>query len=259
MSDDVAEAEVTVTPDVPIEPAERDFVRVLEVTREYPARGKVGPTVALESVSLRVAKGSVVAIQGDSGSGKTTLLNLIGGLDRPTSGEVIIGDQNLGDLNSRELASFRAKTVGFVFQEFNLLPDLTALENVLLAMEAGSPLADEERAERAFQLLEAVGIKKRVDYFPGSLSGGQKQRVAIARAIANEPQLILADEPTGNLDPNSRHQVMNYILDLSRKSGVTVIVVTHESQIADLCDNVFMFREGRGRHEGKVRLVRWRH
>jgi putative ABC transport system ATP-binding protein len=244
--------------EVPDEPINQDFVQVRKVSRIYPKKGKAGRTVALSNVSLRVPKGSIVAIQGDSGSGKTTLLNLIGGLDRPTSGEVTVGGQNLERMNSRQLATFRARSVGFVFQEFNLLPDLTAIENVLLAMEAGSSLSQTLRDERAFQLLDAVGIKKRVDYLPGNLSGGQKQRVAIARALANEPQLLLADEPTGNLDPNSRRQVMSYIMDLARKSSVTVIIVTHEADIARQCDDTFRFREPKSPNQEGMRLVHWK-
>jgi putative ABC transport system ATP-binding protein len=245
-----------VPPGPPTEARDPEFVSVRNVTRTYPKKGDVGPTVALRDVSLRVERGNIIGIQGESGSGKTTLLNLIGGLDAPTEGEIVVAGRSLGGLSSSRLADYRATTVGFVFQDYHLLPDLSAVENVLLAMEAGPSIDRREARLRATQLLEAVGMRKRAEYRPGSLSGGQKQRVAIARALANRPALVLADEPTGNLDPNSRNQVMSYLTGLARKSGVTVVVVTHDPQVAGLCDGVFRFREGRGTNEGITRLVR---
>jgi len=224
--------------------ASDDLVVVRDLWRTYrPPRGGAAVT-ALAGVYLRVARGSVVAIRGDSGSGKTTLLSLIGGLDRPDSGSITVRGQELTELSERELVLYRARTVGFVFQSYYLLPTLTAVENIEFALE---PLAipSVERRERAIEALRLVGMKKRAHHRPRELSGGEQQRVGIARAIAKRPELILADEPTGNLDPKSRSNVVDFLLRAARESRTTTIIVTHDPWIAQRCDVDHKIRNGR--------------
>ena len=196
---------------------------------------------ALDGVDIEIADGEMVAVMGPSGSGKSTLLNMIGGLDRPTSGQVIIDGQDLADI--RNLDAFRARTVGFVFQLHNLLPTLTALENVEVPMR-GQPLRRRARRERAEALLEMVGLGDRMKHLPSQLSGGQRQRVAIARALANHPRLVLADEPTGNLDSTAGEEIMNLLADLNVSQGTSLIVVTHDRRVARATDRILTMRDG---------------
>lgn len=197
---------------------------------------------ALDGVDLAVREGEMVAVMGPSGSGKSTLLNMMGGLDRPTSGQVLIGGQDLAGV--RNLDAFRSQMVGFVFQLHNLLPTLTALENVEVPMH-GQPIRRGDRRLRAKELLDLVGLADRMDHLPSQLSGGQRQRVAIARALANRPRLILADEPTGNLDTAAGAEVMQLLAQLNQEQGTTIAVVTHDRRVARSTDRILTMRDGR--------------
>ena len=202
-------------------------------------------TVAvLRGADLEVGAGELVAVVGPSGSGKSTLLHLLGGLDFADAGEITVGGRRIDRLAAAELAAFRARTVGFVFQFYQLLADFTALENALLpARIARLPLAPAER--RARDLLAAVGLADRLDHFPGQLSGGEQQRVALCRALLVEPPLLLADEPTGNLDPASGELVFERLLELSRAHGTTVVLVTHNPAMAGRCARILTLENGR--------------
>ena len=201
------------------------LAEALAVTRSY----ENGRVKALRGVDLRIEAGDFVAITGSSGSGKTTLLQMLGGLDTPDSGEIRFRGQSLSEMG--DLSSFRAQRVGFVFQSFHLLSTLSACENVQVPM-VGSPLPEKGREQRAIQLLEQVGLAERIRHRPSELSGGERQRVAIARSLANEPDLLLADEPTGNLDRESTTMVMELLSRIHRDNGTTLVVVTHDPSTA---------------------------
>ena len=199
---------------------------------------------ALRGVDLSIERGEFVALVGPSGSGKSTVLNLIGGLDRPTGGEVWIDGVELGATDERTLTRHRREHVGFVFQTFNLLPRLTAKENVALPlMFSGVPRR--ERLDRARTLLENVGLGQRLTHRPGQLSGGEQQRVAIARALVGHPALLLADEPTGNLDTTTGAEIMALLKDLNQERQLTVLVVTHDPEVASFADRIVTLRDGR--------------
>jgi putative ABC transport system ATP-binding protein len=198
---------------------------------------------ALRDVSLTIDSRQLIAITGHSGSGKSTLLNIITGIDRPTEGTVIINGIRVDRLSESELASWRGKNVGVVFQFFQLLPTLTILENVMLPMDFCNTYPKKERRERALVLLDMVNIKEQADKFPSALSGGQQQRVAIARALANDPPLIVADEPTGNLDSHTATAIFELFTTLAR-SGKTVVVVTHEREFASYFENTIRIADG---------------
>ncbi len=197
----------------------------------------------LRDVSMRVARGEMVAIMGASGSGKTTLMNVIGCMDRPTDGRYILEGQEISRLRPNQLAYLRNRKFGFVFQNFNLLARTSALENVELPMLYWSWVDRKERHRRAREVLERVGLGDRLDHHPGQLSGGQQQRVAIARALVNNPSILLADEPTGNLDSRSEREVMGIFTELHR-SGMTIIVVTHNQEIAAYAQRTIRIRDG---------------
>lgn len=199
---------------------------------------------ALNGITMEVKKGEFVAIMGPSGSGKSTLLHLIGCLDKPTRGEVIINGIETSRLSDKELTRLRRDSIGFIFQQYNLVPTLTALENVELPMIfKGVP--KEERRRKAMELLRQVGIDEVADRKPNEISGGQQQRVAIARALANSPAILLCDEPTGNLDSKTGRQVMDIIKKMNKEHGVTVILVTHDLSLADYAERIVRLRDGK--------------
>jgi len=217
-------------------------VKIENVEKTY----KLGEILvpALKNTNIELKKGEFVAVMGPSGSGKTTLLNLIGALDKPTKGKIYVDEKDLTTLKEKELTKLRRRTVGYIFQFYNLIPVLSAFENVELPMLiAGLPT--KERQERARQLLETVGLAERGDHRPDELSGGEQQRVAIVRALANKPSVVLADEPTGDLDSKTGKEVMQALRDLSRNEGATVIVVTHDPMVANLATRIFEMRDGR--------------
>jgi putative ABC transport system ATP-binding protein len=211
-----------------------------------------GEVRAVKDITFEVPEGGFAAITGKSGSGKSTLLSLLGALDKPTAGSIRIGNQNLGKLHDRRLTTFRCRNIGFVFQAFNLVPNLTALENVMLPMEfAGT--SHRARKQHAQELLESVGITgSKLKRRPGHLSGGEQQRVAIARALANRPRLILADEPTGNLDEETGNQIFELLKSCAAEQNTTIIVVTHDKSIADRCDMIFRIADGKLEGSGSI-------
>lgn len=186
---------------------------------------------ALKNVNLEIARGDLISIQGPTGGGKSTLLQMLGGLDQPTSGTISLADDHLEKLSESKLTEMRARKIGFVFQNYNLIPTLTALENVQTALvPQGVSKADSEK--RAIAALESVSLADRANHLPAELSGGQQQRVAIARALVKNPEVILADEPTGNLDEETRDQIIDLLVNLNQQQGITVILVTHDSSVA---------------------------
>ena len=200
---------------------------------------------ALDGVSLKVGDGEFLVITGPSGSGKTTLLNLIGTLDRPTSGRVVVDGADVNTLRGDALADFRRQKIGFIFQLFNLVPMLTALENVMLPLLPYRRGLSFNLKERAQELLEVVGLGERLHHLPGQLSGGQQQRVAIARALVNHPKVILADEPTGNVDSKAGQEIVDLLRRLNRELGLTVVLVTHDAALATQADRMVALRDGR--------------
>jgi putative ABC transport system ATP-binding protein len=199
---------------------------------------------ALNEVSLEVYQGGIVALMGPSGSGKSTILNLFGALDQPTSGKVIVLGREISRLGKDEQADFRNATIGFVFQNFNLIPVLTTLENVLLPSQIGQARVDDADS-RAMQLLESVGLGKQIHQSVNRLSGGQMQRVAIARALINKPRIILADEPTANLDHKTSEKVLSVLRDLCNQENATVIIATHDQAVLPWCDRIVTLHDGR--------------
>ena len=206
---------------------------------------RMGDTLvhALRGVDMAVEEGELVAILGASGSGKSTLLGLLGGLDTPTEGAVEIGGVDITKMNENELAEIRNEKIGFVFQFFNLVPTLTAVENVELPIQFSARPTVSSRS-RAVELLNTVGLDSRLRHRPGQLSGGEQQRVALARALANSPDLILADEPTGNLDTDTGSAVLESLLEVRRSTGTTLIVVTHDTRVAGVADRVLTMQDG---------------
>jgi putative ABC transport system ATP-binding protein len=198
---------------------------------------------ALKNVNLEVKRGEFVGLVGKSGSGKSTLLNMIGGIDRPSSGTVSVGNTSIQDLKENQLALWRGRTVGFVFQFFQLLPTLTAVENVMLPMDFSKSFPARDRHKRALTLLDRVGVSQQADKLPATLSGGEQQRVAIARALANEPSVVLADEPTGNLDSKTASSVLDLFREMAT-AGTTVVIATHEGQIARVIDRRVEISDG---------------
>ncbi len=206
--------------------------------------GKPNELEILHGINLEVERGEFVSIVGESGSGKSTLMNIIGALDRPTEGEYRLQGKNIGEAKDRELSSIRNQEIGFVFQTYNLIPRTTALENVELPMLYGK-MKKMERRERARELLELVGMKERMLHKPEELSGGQKQRTAIARAMANDPSIILADEPTGALDSETSRRIMDIFHRLHREQGKTIVLITHSTELAQETDRVVKISDGR--------------
>lgn len=215
-----------------------EMIEVSGLVKEYETPGEV--VSVLGGVEMKVADGEAIAIVGPSGSGKSTLLNLLGALDRPTAGEVSIGGKDITKFSEEEAAVFRNRSLGFIFQQHHLLPQLTVLENVLVPRLAGGwEESEKETEDRARELLETVGMSDRLDHLPYQLSGGEKLRTAVARALVNEPQLVLADEPTGSLDGEATKKVADLLMELNTKRGVTLIVVTHNVALAEQMGTVW--------------------
>ncbi len=217
------------------------IVRTRDLVKEY----RMGATIvtALAGVTLDIYRGDYVSIMGPSGSGKSTLFNMVGGLDKPTSGSVYINQVDIAQLSPHELAYMRCRTIGYIFQTFNLITVRTALENVTLPMLFAGVPAD-EADDRAARLLDLVGLQDRYHHRPTELSGGQQQRVAIARALANEPAILLADEPTGNLDLKTGQEIIQLLRGLNQQRGVTVISATHDLKMVDVSDRIVHVRDG---------------
>ena len=230
------------TPAPTREPATQPIVKLRDLTKSYEEAGTT--RVILHAVNTDIREGEFAVLLGKSGSGKSTLLNLIGGIDVPSAGDVWIKDTCLTCLNERQLTLFRRDHIGFVFQFFNLIPTLTALENVSLPYELrGSNRHDGEKAARA--LLDRVGLAQRANAYPDKLSGGEQQRVAIARALVHQPLLILADEPTGNLDEETGKTVLDLLLEVTREAGKTLIMATHSPEVVPYADVIYHIHEGK--------------
>ena len=216
-------------------------VETEDLTKYY----QMGPITvkALENVNLKIKRGEYISIMGPSGSGKTTLFNMVGGIDRPTRGRVYIDGVDIAKLDAYELAWLRCRKIGYIFQTFNLIPVLTAIENVTLPMIFAG-VEREERNRRSTEILEMVGLGERLNHKPAELSGGQQQRVAIARALANNPVIVLADEPTGNLDLHTGLEIITLLRGLNKDKGVTVIAATHDLKMIDVSDRIIYLRDG---------------
>jgi len=219
------------------------LVETREATRVY--QMGANQVIALDSVTMGADEGEFVAIQGTSGSGKSTLLNLLGGLDHPSSGEVLFASQPLGPFTKKQMARYRRFSVGMIFQNFNLITTMTAAENVRLALAFGGTRGAERR-NRAAALLERVGLSDRMDHRPTELSGGEQQRVAVARALANRPRVLLADEPTGNLDSTRAHELLSLLRGMVESDRLTVLLVTHDRELAgSFADRIIRMKDGR--------------
>ena len=217
------------------------MISLQRVTKSYDT--PAGSFTALRPIDLEIGGGEFVAVMGKSGSGKSTLLNLIGGIDRPSSGTVSVGATEVNRLDENRLAAWRGRNVGFVFQFFQLLPTLTAAENIMLPMDFCGTYPVKDRRPRALELLARVGVAEQADKLPASLSGGQQQRVAIARALANGPAVVLADEPTGNLDSSTAREILE-LFHAMAKAGTTVVIATHEREIGHLLDRTIELSDG---------------
>jgi putative ABC transport system ATP-binding protein len=224
-------------------------IRIEKLSKNYETAA--GEVPALVDVDLQVDEGEFVAIMGPSGSGKSTFMNIVGCLDIPSAGSYILNGTDVGTLDKNQLAHLRNKVIGFVFQGFNLLPRANLTENVALPL-LYSNIGRSEREQRALELLAKVGLSKYGKSLPNQISGGQQQRVAIARALINRPRLILADEPTGNLDTHTSQEIMQLFTQLNEQEGITIVLVTHESDIATYTRRLVRFRDGRVVHDGGV-------
>jgi putative ABC transport system ATP-binding protein len=227
----------------PLSAPEGSVIQVAGVRKRY------GDVEVLKGVDLAVAAGQFTAIMGKSGSGKSTLLGIVAGLEQPDQGEVFIMGRKLGEMRESELATLRRRAIGIVFQGFSLIPSLTALDNVLLPTFFAIEIPAAQRRQRALDLLQQVGLGARLDYRPATLSGGEQQRVAIARALINSPSILLADEPTGNLDQETGASVLDLLIDLGRTHGTALLVVTHDSDVAAKASNIVEMKDGRISHD----------
>ena len=214
---------------------------LVKVTKSY--KGKRGQVLAITGIDLSIKPGEMISIQGPTGGGKSTLLQLLGTLEKPTNGEILLEGSSLSKIGDAQLADLRAKNIGFIFQNYNLIPTLTALENVEMAL-VPLGLTPQERRADSIHALESVGLGERMDHLPGELSGGQQQRVAIARAIVKNPKVLLADEPTGNLDETTRDEIVDLLVSLWKNKGITLVIVTHDSQVAKRAKRHLTIRDG---------------
>ena len=220
---------------------QENIIELRNVCKNYDVGNSI--VEAAKDINLTIKKGDFIAIMGPSGSGKSTMMNLVGALDLATKGEIFLDGENIEEMEESELAQIRGRKIGFIFQTFNLIPTLTALENVTIPM-IFQGYSREYREERAIKLLRDVGLENRKDHLPSKLSGGEKQRVAIARALSNDPELILADEPTGNLDSKTGKAVMNIFKKLN-KEGKTIVMVTHNQEMAKQAKKIIVLKDGR--------------
>ncbi len=218
------------------------IIRMDNVWKKYDM-GKAGPLVVLREINLEIRKGEFIAITGPSGSGKSTMVNIVGALDKPSFGAVYLKDENISKMGESSLAFLRGKTIGFIFQQFNLLPTLTALQNVMLPMEVVNE-SESKAKKRAEELLNLLGLGERMNHKPNELSGGQQQRVAIARSLANDPEVILADEPTGNLDSKTGQFIMDFLGKLN-KEGKTIVLITHDVELVTYARRIVHIRDGK--------------
>ena len=225
---------------------------IKDVCKTYTMAGGMSQSV-LKHVNLKVEKGEFVAIMGPSGAGKSTFMNILGCLDRPTSGAYVLGGKEVSAMNDDELARVRNKMLGFIFQGFNLLMRRTLVDNVALPLIYANDVAPQERKKRAESLLEMVGLKGFTDRYPNQISGGMQQRVAIARALVNDPELILADEPTGNLDSKTSDEIMLFLQKLNRERGITIVLVTHEPDVAAYAQRLVRIVDGQIAYDGAVK------
>ncbi|HKP47152.1 MAG TPA: ABC transporter ATP-binding protein [Pyrinomonadaceae bacterium] len=224
------------------------LIEAREVSKVYQMGSST--VAALDGISLQIDEGQFVAIQGTSGSGKSTLLNIFGGLDHPTAGEVLFNGRSIGPFSKKEMARYRRYSVGMIFQNFNLIPTMSAQENVGLALAFGG-LRGGQRTRKAAELLGRVGLSDRATHRPGELSGGEQQRVAIARALGNNPKVLLADEPTGNLDSTRAHELLELLRGMASKDGLTVLMVTHDRELAtSFADRIIQMKDGKVIAEG---------
>ena len=219
-----------------------DLIELRDIHKTYHL-GEVDVPV-LKGISLRVAQGELVALMGTSGSGKSTLMNILGCLDHPTTGEYWLDGEEISGLSSKQRARVRKRMIGFVFQTFNLLPRTSALENVVMPLAYVEDIAERQMRQRATELLQKVGLAERLDHQPSQLSGGQQQRVAIARALVNQPRILLADEPTGNLDSRTSEEILQMFQGLNRSDGLTIILVTHDPGVANHAQRIVRIRDG---------------
>ena len=221
----------------------KNIIQVENLTKTY-QKGNSNQIKAVDNVSLHVKEGEFLTILGPSGSGKTTLLNIIGGLDKPTSGKVIVDDVEISKLNEAKLVNVRRQKIGFVFQAFNLIPTFSALENIQAAL-APTKMSNKEQIERAKELLEMVGLEQRGNHLPSELSAGEQQRIAVARAFANNPKVVLLDEPTGNLDTTTGKEILSLCHKASKEQSQTVVVVTHADYVKNYTNRLLLMRDGK--------------
>jgi len=221
----------------------KPIIQVRNIVKEY--ESDAGKVRILKGITTQFKRGEVVSIMGPSGSGKSTLLGILGTLDRPTHGQLIIDNQDVTTLSEAQLACYRANKIGFVFQSYNLISTMNALENVMLPMMSGKGMSRRKMSLRAKELLQLVGMGDRLRHLPSQLSGGQQQRVAIARALANKPLAVIADEPTGNLDSQNGNLILDLIFALREKLGMTFVIATHDSHVAQMSDRVLYMADGR--------------